>query len=139
MVTKVKPNNNAMKANNIPREMDKYPGGKHDDIPTGYYYRNKFSYLHNYHFLLESIGIILSFLFLLLSSILFSSIDKNISSNINSFPYALTKTQLIFEEPPLVKKPTRREKQKAEDEIIPPYTLKVVFALINFFYIYKQS
>ena len=36
------------------REMDKYPGGKHDIIPSGYYYRNKFSYLYSYQNLLKA-------------------------------------------------------------------------------------
>ena len=129
VVTKVKTNTNTAKANVVAREMDKYPGGKHDDIPAGYYYRNKFSYLHNYHFLLESIGI--PFLSSSLSTviiIIISMIEKKMSSNINSFPYTLTKTQIIFEEPPLANEPTKRRKQKADAGItIPPYTLKVVF------------
>lgn len=54
--SKLKVNMNT-KASTIIREMDKYPGGKHDDSPKGYYYRNKFSYLYNYQSLLKAIGI----------------------------------------------------------------------------------
>ena len=54
--SKLKVNMNT-KANTAIREMDKYPGGKHDDSPKGYYYRNKFSYLYNYQSLLKAIGI----------------------------------------------------------------------------------
>ena len=67
-VSKLKVNVNK-KTNAFTREMDKYPGGKHDDSPVGYYYRNKFSYLYNYQSLLKAIGIILIKTIVLLSPV----------------------------------------------------------------------